>query len=49
MVELGYTTVKVVKTDLTPNKAKKYRLLDNKIGEKNDRLMKELQIELRDL
>lgn len=49
LIELWYEQVLVVKTDLSEHKAKKYRLLDNKIQEGNERDEDILSVELRDI
>lgn len=48
LMELGYSTIPVIVTDLDKQEAKKYRILDNKVAEYNMRDDKELWIELRE-
>lgn len=49
LTELGYKKIKIIKTNLSEHEAKKYRLVDNKVQEKNEWLYDDLKIELRDL
>lgn len=46
--ELGYKEIKVIKTYLTEEQVKKYRLVDNKIAENNKWNEKDLEFELMD-
>lgn len=49
LLDLWYKKIMVVKTSLSEHEAKKYRLIDNKIQEANERDNDILQLELRDI